>query len=618
MNNTTVPQVGKTWIHKISRWQYIALALISLMGIYASVLMFWITSHGPGIYPDSVTYIETARNLLLGNGFLADGLPMTHYPPLYPLLLAMLGFFQDIDILQAARLLCILLFGINTVLLGLVVFICSNRSLLASICTMCIFLFSEPVVQVHSAALSEAPFITFTLFAFLLLSLHIARPNLYLIFAASLSIACAIATRYVGITILLPLVCGIMFLGSRTLKQKICDTFIATSIVLAPISSWVLHNFLTAGTGTNRTFAIHLLGFQHVKQLIFTIYSFIMPIPVSPSLKEILTGMPIFLIGIFALLIGLIGFLFLRLLASLHKNNYIKHHAHTVHIVLSSLCLIFSFSYVLFVMVSISFFDAMTSFDCRILLPVFLAIMVVCIFLTWSVSSVLQSQGLLVAFLLMAFLSIVFNGIISVPAMIDIHENGSGYNSKCFQNSEIIAAAGTFKKDIKIYSNIPDAVLFLAGKTADSIPWSTNPWTLKANQTYEKQWDIIEKELEDGNAIVLCFNGVKWKRWIHPLRALDPKRRMPVLVNLNDGIIYGVQRKGVASQGDTLRMKYLGDAGKSHHFEGGGSDLERGFELRKTGLHNSTVDRAIFEIKPVMLVPFCGVSISLQTHEASL
>jgi len=73
--------------------------LIILAGACASILMFWITDYGPGVSPDSTTYIETARNLLAGNGFTVGGKPMTHYPPAYPLLLSIVGLFQHGDIL---------------------------------------------------------------------------------------------------------------------------------------------------------------------------------------------------------------------------------------------------------------------------------------------------------------------------------------------------------------------------------------------------------------------------------------------------------------------------------------------------------------------------------------
>ena len=70
-----------------SRKQSGAVALIGVVGVCASAVMYQITAQGPGVTPDSTTYIETARALLARNGFFVNGQPVTHYPPVFPLLL---------------------------------------------------------------------------------------------------------------------------------------------------------------------------------------------------------------------------------------------------------------------------------------------------------------------------------------------------------------------------------------------------------------------------------------------------------------------------------------------------------------------------------------------------
>ena len=126
-----------------------ALALITFSGICAAALMFWITARGPGVSPDSVIYIETARSLLAGNGFSAEGKPMTHYPPVYPLLLAVVGLFNHGDVVHAGRLIGALLFGVNLALLGLALLAWSNRGSSAAAWGMLVFLASAPIIKTH-------------------------------------------------------------------------------------------------------------------------------------------------------------------------------------------------------------------------------------------------------------------------------------------------------------------------------------------------------------------------------------------------------------------------------------------------------------------------------------
>lgn len=59
-------------------------------------LLAWITRKGLGLTPDSLTYLDTARQVLDGRGLLFTSWygtlqPLTHYPPVYPWLLAQLG-----------------------------------------------------------------------------------------------------------------------------------------------------------------------------------------------------------------------------------------------------------------------------------------------------------------------------------------------------------------------------------------------------------------------------------------------------------------------------------------------------------------------------------------------
>jgi RNA 3'-terminal phosphate cyclase len=59
-----------------------------LAGIEAGALLL-ATRAGPGLSPDSVTYVSAARNLTDGHGYSGfTGSALTVFPPAYPALLA--------------------------------------------------------------------------------------------------------------------------------------------------------------------------------------------------------------------------------------------------------------------------------------------------------------------------------------------------------------------------------------------------------------------------------------------------------------------------------------------------------------------------------------------------
>jgi hypothetical protein len=103
----------------------LALGAISALSILVT------TRHGVGIDADSVAYVDLARHLRSGAGFaLSPGLtpiadpqmlrPTAHFPPLYPVLLA-LGETIGLDVWTFARWLGATLAGTTAVLIGAVI-----------------------------------------------------------------------------------------------------------------------------------------------------------------------------------------------------------------------------------------------------------------------------------------------------------------------------------------------------------------------------------------------------------------------------------------------------------------------------------------------------------------
>jgi len=92
-------------------------------------------------------------------------------------------------------------------------------------------------------ACPEPPFICFVLIALLLLVLHISKPNYLLLFGASFAAGLALTTRYVGITILPPMILTILLLGGRQLRNRITDSLIVTGIGTLPLIAWLLRMY---------------------------------------------------------------------------------------------------------------------------------------------------------------------------------------------------------------------------------------------------------------------------------------------------------------------------------------------------------------------------------------
>ena len=123
--SVTRPRRSATWIELPTIGA--GTGLIATLVVAASLLAGWsviyTTPWGTGTGWDQAMYIGAARNLLAGKGLtiawgLDQGKPLTHFPPLFPSVLALLGL-GGLDPWDAARYLNAALRGIDLLLVAL-------------------------------------------------------------------------------------------------------------------------------------------------------------------------------------------------------------------------------------------------------------------------------------------------------------------------------------------------------------------------------------------------------------------------------------------------------------------------------------------------------------------
>lgn len=509
-----------------SRQRFAALVLIAFAGVCASFLMFWVMDQGAGVTSDSTVYIEAAQNFIARNGFWVRGRPMTHYPPGYPLLLAVVSVFLCGDTVQAGRLLATLLFGINLILFSHAVQLCTKYSLLATGCAVLVFLFSAPSITIHAMVWSEALFIAFFLAFLVLLSRHIVQPSLLLLLSAAVMAGLAAATRYVGITLMPPMALTFLIFGDRPIRQRMKEAIIFLLVASLPLVLWLFRNLMVAQEATDRIFVIHLFNVTHVATFVRTMYNFVFPLSAPDEIKAVQLGMA--------------AFFFFVGIALLYRRNVIKYSAPSTGIVLSALCLFFFLTYLLFLMASLSFLDADTPLNFRILLPAYLSLSIAGIALAWTSSQVFNRKYIWYGFLLIALLSIGINGYVAISEAIDIHNNGRGYSSRHWQRSEIVFYFAENRDINVIYSNAPGILWFLTGEESISIPGKASPYTHLSNQAYEKQLRQMLEECREGKALIVYLHGVPGRWFLPSMDELEVQGDLPVIQRFEDGVIYGI------------------------------------------------------------------------------
>ncbi len=146
----------KPGFHRVILWGGIVLLLLTMaLGMW---LLKDATPYGLGLRTDSAQYINGARNLLEGNGYTRTSgagelKPITHFPPMFSSLIAMVSL-SGLEVMRSARLLVILLFGAGILLFGLLVYRIT-RSPGFSIAGSFLFATSAVFLEVYAWVMSE-------------------------------------------------------------------------------------------------------------------------------------------------------------------------------------------------------------------------------------------------------------------------------------------------------------------------------------------------------------------------------------------------------------------------------------------------------------------------------
>jgi len=426
------------------------------------------TPLGVGLSWDSFTYISSARGMLEGLGLArltacGELKPMTGYPPLYPLTLAVLEW-AGLSAVRAARGLSALSYGATVFLAGILVRKLT-RSTTAALLASLIMLSSSTILAVYSWAWTEPAFVVLCLGCMLFLAeyLQSERPWALLTSAACLSLAMFL--RYAGLA-LFGAAAGVMAIHLWLAKAgglRARWAALAAYLILAagPLAVWMIRNLMLRGNPINRHLEWHPLGSENLGQLARTVGAWVLPASVNPL------GQPVTRLALDVSLASwippLLGFALL-----LAAVRIVRMCRLTRRLDLEAVLLAWIFIYLGFLAVSLVLFDPRIPLDDRILSPAYAsAVPLLAAGATglWRTSRP-ALRGLVVA----AALSLAGVQGIQIASTVQVlRDDGQGYAATRWRSSPVMEALRE-QKPAMVYTNEIPAVYFNAGLTACSIP----------------------------------------------------------------------------------------------------------------------------------------------------
>lgn len=468
------------------------LVLIFVSMVPALMLVFGLW--GVGVTHDSIFYLSSARNLVEGDGLqwsASDGSlhPLTHFPPLYSLALAFL-MVSGVPAAQAATWLTGILIGLNIFTTGYLVYRFSGSEL-QSIFAALTLAAATSFINLHLIALSEPLFILLVLGSFGALGAYFEKSSIKLLLEAGLFAALSILTRYVGIAVIATGLLAIAVVDKTSFRTRGKNLLIYLSVSLSPFLLWTVRNVVQFGSMTNRTLVYHPLEWGNRKLGLETIAGWFTWTPVSYKTTIAISGLFLFVIFMWWLWLGW-KLVFSQSIKSNQVNGF------RFVFVLN----LFSLVYLVSILFSLTFFDASTRLDGRILAPVYIAFlcalftMLGCLPVRWQ-----WVGGILGVFLI----------LINLPATIntlsDFIQNGRGFTSRSWQTSEAVAYVRNAAAGSVIYSNQGMGLYFLTDKPVHEIPEKMDVVRNVVRDEFPAQLELMVDDLNRPGSFIVWFEG---------------------------------------------------------------------------------------------------------------
>ncbi len=500
-----------------TRWSFVILPALGV------ALALFSTPWGIGLSPDSIVYLTAARHWLNGQGIsqLSNAgqlLPLLHFPPLFSVLLAICA--TRLDLLESARWMNALLLGMNILFIEGMIYR-MTRECRPALLGALLAVTSLTFLAIHTMAWSEPLFIFLGSSTLLFVVMYLESSQPVFLIASALMASLTMLTRYTGGAFTLTsFACLVLFMkGSR---EKVVSAAAFGLVSSLPLGLWLIHNWVLTGAATDRVFAVHWIRLADLQTAASTISDWILPSPTPILIRTI-----VLLLLAASLVIGLI-----------RGQQRPRRRAMTSSDLWLFALLIFIFVYGLGLVISISFFDASTSLDDRMLSPIFIAVLILGVYIAWRWFRVVQGSRAKQTVLVGVIALFVLSGLIRTAFWVAIaRSDGQGFASRVWRQSPLVQVAATIPESDKVFTNGPDVIYFLTGRRAALIPAKVDSMTRQPNVAYPAQVSAMRQELGKG-AVLIDFRAINWRWYLPSEKELVHQLMVCPIFADSDGVVY--------------------------------------------------------------------------------
>lgn len=455
------------WLHA----NLLPLLPFLLLGGTATLAAFYATRWGPWAFSDSVGYMISAQNLVMGKGlglFKASGEfeALVSHPPLYPMAIAVL-LKLGLEMIEAARWISSLTLGVFVSVIPWMYY--RLKSGLGYAASLSLLLGTAPAIVIgFLGGMAETLFLSTGFMGLFALTLHYKKRSSGWLFASAVLLALSILSRYPALAFVLGACSYVVLRTKDTLGDRIRKVLLISGSSALGLASFLLWSRLSFGGGAPRAAQP---GFHATVPLtdffvgVAKVAWEWKPIPPASVIDFIMSSAWIQPLRI-GLALGLVSFALLAVTSMIIRWRVSgMAPPHEERSSLSGLMGLTLGWYL--VILAIAFFYSFPTpdIDSRTLLPV----LITGIIFTASVIQNFEpaaASGPIHRGSRLGLLAVVLvgNGLMSFDIFQGMHRTGSGYTSQSWRASETIQAVATISKELPLISNAPEAVLLHQGR----------------------------------------------------------------------------------------------------------------------------------------------------------
>jgi 4-amino-4-deoxy-L-arabinose transferase-like glycosyltransferase len=477
--------------------------------------IFLATKWGAGLSPDSVSYIDGGRKILQNRDLSALG---SHWPPLYFILVATSGLFVD-DILVSVRWLQMITFVVNVSLVAFIIYRNSEQSIRLALIGGLLIAFSPTIFRIHAVAWSEGSFCLFALLGLDVLSRFLQRPaNYRTLVLSSVLVGLAFSSRYIGVTVILTGLIGIL-VYTPDWRKRIVDCSIFGLVSCSFTGLWMLRNWVAGAGAASRSFSYHSIAVGKLQAGLKVVCDWFF---IPPEFSYLLL-----------LLLVSIVFSYLYIAFVSGKNKEVR---------LCGLSFIFILVYIPSLLFSMSFFDASTKIDVRLLAPVYLFFVVGVVLLMhrWKKAHPLRRKSFSIACSI-SVLFIFFQSLQLKDTVSTYRKDGLGFASEQWIQSDTLKFVEGMPARFSIYTNGPDAIMVFMDRPAIMFPKMVDPVSGERNDQFPARMREMSKCLSSTDCRVVYFHAIKARWYLPNLEQIRQFLPLKTIYSGKDGVVLSLE-----------------------------------------------------------------------------